>query len=99
MVPHVAARKMHSGSKNFRSSHQKDLCNNICHNRTHAVQRHSIASLAWVSKASSLLEVLGDALLLSEERVDGRGAAIRMEGLPSRIVALYHGVLTHTAGQ
>ena len=57
------------------------------------------ASLAWVSRASYLLEVLEDALLLSEERVDGRGAAIRMEGLPSRIVALYHGVLTHTAGQ
>jgi hypothetical protein len=29
MVPHVAARKMHSGSKNFRSSSQKDFCNNI----------------------------------------------------------------------
>jgi hypothetical protein len=70
-----------------------------CHNRTHAVQRHSIASLAWVSRASSLLEVLEDALLLSEKRVDGRGAAISLEGLPSRIVALYHGVLTHTAGQ
>jgi hypothetical protein len=35
------------------------------------------------------LEVLEDTLLLSEKRVDGRGAAIRMEGLPSRIVALY----------
>jgi hypothetical protein len=64
-----------------------------CHNRTHAVQRHSIASLAWVGRASSLLEVLEDALLLSEERVDCRRAAIRMEGLAIQIVALYHGVL------
>jgi hypothetical protein len=40
------------------------------------------------------LEVLEDAPLLSEERVDDRGAAIRMEGLPSWIVA--HGVFSHT---
>jgi hypothetical protein len=36
--PHA---KRISGSKNFRSSPQKDFCNNICHNRTHAPQQKS----------------------------------------------------------
>jgi hypothetical protein len=39
------------------------------------------------------LKVLEDAPVLSEERVDDRGAAISMEGLPSWIVA--HGVLVN----
>jgi hypothetical protein len=33
VVPHVAARETHQRSWKFRSSPQKDFCNNICHER------------------------------------------------------------------
>ena len=37
VVPHIAERKTHSGSRNFRSTPQKDFRYNICHEPTLAI--------------------------------------------------------------
>jgi hypothetical protein len=79
-----------SGSKNFRSTPQKDFCNNICQQRTHAPQQnYSITSSARTSNEGGTVRpsALAVLRLITNSNLVGCSTG-RSEGLvPLRILS------------